>query len=179
MTTLYKLTDAKGMTQNDTKWAVGTTNKHKKCEDPQLCSGDVFHAYTNINLAYLLNPNHANIDNPVLWECTGNVAVKDYGKVGCFSLTITKRLHTPKWVKSDKSNLVKVAFAVLCAEAVIKIYEDKYPNDNRPRKAIDAAKAYLKNPSAHAAHAAYAAADIDFGVLADKAVDMVMNEVKR
>ena len=179
MTTLYKLTDQQGNTQGPTHWDVGTTHKHKKCTNPQLCSKDVFHAYTNINLAYLLNPNHGNIDNPVLWECTGNVVVKDYGKVGCFSLTITKRLHTPEWVKSDKANLVKVAFAILCAEAVIKIYEDKYPNDDRPRKAIEAAKNYLKIPSTYAAYAAAHAANaanVDFGVLADKAVEMVMNK---
>lgn len=34
--------------------------------------------------------------------------------------------------------------AILCAESVLHIYEDKYPNDDRPRKAIQAAKDYLK-----------------------------------
>jgi hypothetical protein len=63
------------------------------------------------------------------------------------------------WTKEDS-----VAMAVFAAELVIDIYEKKYPNDERPRKAIEAAKIWLKNPSdknadAHAAHAAYAAAD--------------------
>jgi hypothetical protein len=56
-----------------------------------------------------------------------------------------------------------VQYAIFAAEQVIDIYEGKYPNDKRPRNAIEAAKAYLKNPSkktkAYAFAAAYAAAD--------------------
>ena len=62
----------------------------------------------------------------------------------------------------------KVQYAVFAAELVIKIYEDRHPGDGQPRKAIDAAKAYLKNPCARtkknarsAAYAAYAAAGAD------------------
>ena len=51
-----------------------------------------------------------------------------------------------------------VQYAIFAAEQVIDIYEGKYPNDKRPRNAIEAAKAYLKNPSkktkAYAADAA-------------------------
>ena len=53
----------------------------------------------------------------------------------------------------------KIQYAVFAAEQVIKIYEDKYPDDNRPRKAIEAAKEYLKNPSNAATKAAKAAND--------------------
>jgi hypothetical protein len=38
-------------------------------------------------------------------------------------------------------------YAIYAAEQVIGIYETKYPNDKRPRQAIDAAKNYLKNKS--------------------------------
>ena len=60
----------------------------------------------------------------------------------------------------------RVEWAIWCAERVIKIYEDKHPDDSRPRAAIKAAKAWLKNPTegtrraaadAYAAAAAYAA----------------------
>ena len=54
-----------------------------------------------------------------------------------------------------------VQYAVYAAEQVIKIYEDKHPNDKRPREAIDAAKECIKNPSAKnkkAANSAYSAA---------------------
>ena len=76
----------------------------------------------------------------------------------------------------DKSNLLdcnwlivrkmthkqKIQYAIYAAEQVIKIYEKKYPNDDRPRKAIEAAKQILKNNNkknrdAAAAYAAYTA----------------------
>ena len=49
-----------------------------------------------------------------------------------------------------------VEFAVYCAELVLPIFERKFPADERPRKAIAAAKAA---DAAKAAKAAYAAAD--------------------
>lgn len=38
----------------------------------------------------------------------------------------------------------KVSYAIFAAEAVLAIYEKQYPKDDRPRKAIEADKAYLK-----------------------------------
>ena len=40
-----------------------------------------------------------------------------------------------------------VSYAVFAAEQCIDIYEKKYPDDNRPRLAIEAAKQCIKNPS--------------------------------
>ena len=40
-----------------------------------------------------------------------------------------------------------VSYAVYAAEQVIHIYEKKYPDDKRPREAIEAAKRCIKNPS--------------------------------
>ena len=63
------------------------------------------------------------------------------------------------WTKEDS-----VELAIFAAEQVIDIFEKKVPGDDRPRKAIEAAKAYLaavkagdKNAAAYAAKAAYAA----------------------
>jgi rRNA-processing protein FCF1 len=71
----------------------------------------------------------------------------------------------------------QVQYAIFAAEQVLDIFEKEYPDDKRPRKAIEAAKAYLKNPTeknknaaadaaadaaAYAAYAAaYAAADVE------------------
>ena len=55
----------------------------------------------------------------------------------------------------------QIQYAVFAAEQVISIFEKKYPKDTVPRKAIAAAKNYLKNPSEknkNAANAANAAA---------------------
>jgi hypothetical protein len=58
----------------------------------------------------------------------------------------------------------KIMYAIYAAEQVIDLYEKKYPDDKRPRQAIEAAKKYLnestdenKKAAADAAHAAYAA----------------------
>ena len=60
----------------------------------------------------------------------------------------------------------KIQYAVYSAELVIGECEKKYPKNERPRKAIEAAKACIKNPSdknknaaANAANAAYSAAN--------------------
>ncbi len=58
-----------------------------------------------------------------------------------------------------------VKWTIFIAEQVLHTFEEKYPNDKRPREAIQAAKEYLKNPcektktKAAADAAAYAAAD--------------------
>ena len=53
----------------------------------------------------------------------------------------------------------RVRYAIHAAELVLSIYETTYPDDDRPRKAIEAAKEYLSAITVRAAYAAaYAAA---------------------
>src|SRR3990167_328691 len=52
-----------------------------------------------------------------------------------------------------------IEYAVFAAEQVIGIFEKKYPNDKRPRLAIEAAKAVLNGNSKSAGAAAFAAGD--------------------
>ena len=42
---------------------------------------------------------------------------------------------------------ILIEFACQCAEHVLHFYEDKYPNDKRPRKAIEAARACVTDKS--------------------------------
>jgi hypothetical protein len=58
---------------------------------------------------------------------------------------------------------LSVWIAVKFAEDALHIFEDKYSEDKRPFEAIEAAKAWLRNPAAAyaAAYAADAAADAD------------------
>jgi len=53
----------------------------------------------------------------------------------------------------------KIQYAIFAAEQVISIFEKKYPDDKRPREAIKAARAYLKDPSEKNKKATYAAAN--------------------
>ena len=77
-------------------------------------------------------------------------------KNGVFSLTTNQMLQPPEWYKNNTTrNRVQIKFAILCAKAVLHIFEDKFPSDTRPREAIEAAESWLKG----AAYAADAAAD--------------------
>jgi len=52
---------------------------------------------------------------------------------------------TPKSLNADR--FVSVFLAVQFAEKALPVWEAEYPKDMRPRKAIEAAKEWLKNPS--------------------------------
>jgi hypothetical protein len=153
MTKLYKLTDQNWETYGGYKWAIGKTFSVKKCKTPSLCSNDVLHAYKNPNLALFLNPIHANVKNPVLFECIGDVIVEDWGKAGVFELKINKILPLPQITTEQR-----IQFAIYCAREVLPIFEKQHPGDNAPRLAIESAEAYLRNPCEETAGAADAAA---------------------
>jgi hypothetical protein len=64
------------------------------------------------------------------------------------SLIKADKLQWANWLVArvmDKPQ--RVQYAIFAAEQVIGIFEKKYPQDKRPRQAIEAAKAWLKNPT--------------------------------
>lgn len=63
-------------------------------------------------------------------------------------------LRAYEWTKRDS-----VALAIYAAELCLKNYEDAYPEDKRPRQAIEAAKAWLDNPCEETESAAWSAAE--------------------
>ena len=84
------------------------------------------------------------------------------------NLIRVKKLAWANWLVARVMTYKQyVSYAVFAAEQVIGIFEKKYPDDNRPRAAINAAKKCIKNPTkknkaaadAAATDAAYAAAD--------------------
>ncbi len=157
---LYKLTDENGRTHGDTLWGEGVTHETRgRISDPQPCSSDVIHAYADSALALLMNPVHASFLPPRLWEAEGEPCVSKPDKLGCYSLTTTRELEVPSWYQDvEKRKRVQVRFAVLAARAVLDIFESARPGDDRPRKAIEAAEAYLDGRAAKAAYAAANAA---------------------
>ncbi len=156
---LYKLTDQDHMTQGNTKWGANVTRRVKRvAKEPRLCSQDVLHAYKSKELALLLNPIHAGLSSPVIWEAEGKVVAQDYGKVGVFELTTTHMIRLPKWYQDPTTRKrVQVMFAILCAEAVLHHYTDEYPDDKRVADAIKAAREYLRVGSASAESAVWSA----------------------
>ena len=86
-----------------------------------------------------------------------------YNKV-CLKLIKVKRLDWANWLVVRLMNHEQqIQYAIYAAEQVIDIYEKQYPGEDRPRKAIEAAKEYLKAKTAvdaaRAARAAWAAWD--------------------
>ena len=51
-----------------------------------------------------------------------------------------------------------VEYAIMCAEEVLFIWEESNPEDDRPRKSIEAARAWLAEPTEARGEAAYYAA---------------------
>jgi hypothetical protein len=106
----YKLTDQNAQTKNATQWGRNVT--HTAPGTGELCSSGWLHAYTDPLLAVLLNPTHANIQNPRLWEARGGGRHKDDRglKIGFENLTTIKELPLP-----DVTLTQRVAFGILCA----------------------------------------------------------------
>ena len=116
MTKLYKLTNQCSQTFGQCQW--GENVPHAAPGNGKLCSSAWLHAYTHPVLALLLNPIHANIADPQLWECEGTVGITDHGlKVGCTSLTTLRQLPVPKITSVNR-----VAFAIGCAYNVYSDY---------------------------------------------------------
>jgi len=67
-------------------------------------------------------------------------------------------LNLQSKIKASEDPKEKLSLAIQCAERVLFIWEEKFPDDNRPRKAIEAAKAYLANPTKENKKAASATA---------------------
>jgi len=157
--TLYKITTTDNTTRNNTKWGVNTTHSIPPTKNPKLCSDQVLHAYSNLNLAIFLNPIHGNYQPFNIWKAKGTIVVEDWGKVGCFELTTLEQLPIPEWYSNKDTRWgVWLQFGILCAEEVLSIWQAEYPEDDRPAKAIQAAKNYLTNPSKENARAAARAA---------------------
>lgn len=91
---LFKLTDQNDQTWNSTQWGEGVT--HTVSGQGRLCGPGYIHAYTDPLIAVLLNPIHAAIRTPHLWEGEGKVSCDDRGlKVGCRTFTTLRRIPLP------------------------------------------------------------------------------------
>ena len=160
MTKLYKLTTQDNYTRkgeyNQCLWGEGIS--HSGTGTGNLCGPGYIHAYTSPLLAVLLNPIHANLSSPKLWEAEGEVAKTDMGlKVGCVTLKLGIQIPLPTITIRQR-----VIFAILCARAVGFVnsvwdeWADAYINKTKSKYAA----AYATTAAATAAttYATYAAA---------------------
>jgi hypothetical protein len=162
---LYKLTSSDNKTRkgryNETQWGENVTITIPEDDRKnEMCGAGILHAYTNINLALLMNPIHAGfaVEEFNLWESEGELVADGWDKCGCHQLSTIKKLDIPLWyINKETRKDIIVLFSILCAEAVLDFYEKECPKDNRPRKAISIAREYLNTKSMNAARAARAA----------------------
>ena len=156
----YKLTNQNLQTYNGFQWEIG--KKVTTSGEGNLCSDGWLHFYHTPELAVLLNPIHANIGSPRLFEVeVGETCLDDKGlKGGTTEMTLIKELELPVISLTQK-----IAFGILCAK---EIYKDQKWNEwadnwltgkDRTRKSAADAAAYAATAAyAAAAAAAYAAA---------------------
>jgi hypothetical protein len=114
-------------------------------ETPVLCRSG-WHLATHQGIA-----EHART-GAVLWIAEGrgeSVAAGD--KVAFSSARLVSQVGT-------LTQIIAVQWAAECARRVLKHYEDRYPEDKRPREAIQAALKWAKDPTEANRNAAAAAA---------------------
>ena len=112
MIKLYKLTDSCGKTRGGTQWGPGVS--HSGTGKGELCGPGWIHAYEHPLVAVLMNPIHANFQNPRLWEAEGEIAIRDGQiKCGCKTLTTVREIPLPAITTE-----MRVRFGILCAKEV-------------------------------------------------------------
>ena len=160
---LFKLTTQDNKTRagesNECVWGPNVT--HKAIGDgSKLCSDGFIHAYESPLVAVFMNTIHADIENPKLWECKGEIVKRDGQlKCGVRTLTTVKEIALP--ILSIEQ---RIAIAILCAKVVYKdkqwnIWADSWLNGtDRSAKTAYAAAYAAARAAAYAAYAADATA---------------------
>jgi hypothetical protein len=106
----YKLTNQNNMTHNNTLWGENVT--HETDGSGELCGPGWLHFYHSAELAVMMNPIHADIENPKLWECEAEGQLKDDRglKGGCTRLTTIREIPLPKITPEQR-----IRVGILCA----------------------------------------------------------------
>ena len=103
-------------------------------ETPKLCKSG-WHLATHQGIA-----EHMQRD-AVLWIAEGRGACDSAPDKVAFT---SARLVSAVGMLTQ---VIAVQWAAECAQRMLENYEDRYPNDKRPREAIDAALRWVKDPS--------------------------------
>ena len=161
----YKLTTQDMKTRpgerNETRWVVGEWVEATGDLEQDLCSDAYIHWYDDPLLAVLLNPVHACLDNPRLWEVevTGDTKTDGQLKGGSRRVRLVREIDVPRITIE-----MCVTFAILCAKAVYKDREwntwaDRWlSGEDRTTNAAAYAAAGAANAADAAGYAADAAA---------------------
>ena len=129
----------------DIKWKIGEWKKQpgklSLCNNGFHCSKKIYQAFSYIQGEILAEV-----------EVRGD-SVSDQDKDDKEAWSEMRIVKAWKWQKKDS-----VALSIFAAELCLKNYEEKYPDDKRPREAIEAAKKWLETGSKKGLSAAESAA---------------------
>jgi hypothetical protein len=111
----YKLTNQECKTFGGCEWKVGEWKEAEGEGSGNLCSNSWLHCYSDPILALLLNPIHAGVKNPRLWEVEVDGDCKtDRGlKEGWRRMRLVKEIPLP-----ELSTEQRIYSAILCAKEV-------------------------------------------------------------
>ena len=137
-----RLKDGKIVSEHDgSEWAIGV--QRSVLAPVQECKG--------LNCSQLITDAMGYVQGEILAEVEiSGVQMVGDDKITCEHMTL---IRAWKWTKKDS-----VALSIYAAELVIENFERQYPNDRRPREAIEAAKAWIINPCESTESAARSAA---------------------
>ncbi|MDD4242836.1 MAG: hypothetical protein PHG08_00855 [Bacilli bacterium] len=154
---IYKLTNQQLQTYNGFQWELGVAAPELPAGG-ELCSANYYHAYTSPLLAVFLNPIHANIAEPRLFEAEGfGELADDHGlKVGYKSMVLVKELELPAVTLTNR-----IAFGILCSLEVYKepafvTWAENWLNGTD--RTIEAARSAARSTARSAARSARSAA---------------------
>jgi hypothetical protein len=107
---VYKLTDQKMQTRDGFQYRLNRVRVAPGVGE--LCTAGWLHGYSDPLLAVLLNPVHADVQNPRLFEAEASGATQDDCglKLGVQRLTLRKEIPLPVVTTSQR-----IRFAILCA----------------------------------------------------------------
>ena len=97
-----------------------------------------------------------------LVEKLGGVSFDHDARINLLTVMEHNGLKDTLWalrrIPTKRGKIICILFAADCAERVLPLFEQRFPNDDRPRKAIAAARNYAYAADADAAADAAAAA---------------------
>src|ERR1035437_8464610 len=126
---IYKfLNEGLKSSKGDCVWKLNEWKTHDK--DPKCCEEGFHGSVLPLDALKYINGSIVAIA-----EVKGK-SHKENDKQAWEKMRLVKAYH---WTKTDS-----VELAIFSAALVTDIFEKKYPKDDRPRKAIEAAKAYVE-----------------------------------
>jgi len=161
---VYKLTDQDGYTRRaqsgETRWRAGERHTLPECDNPELCQPGVYHSYRTPYEAALYNPVHANLKNPLLWECeTEQIILDDGTKLGTFDLRPMRQCALPELTVEQRVKIaMRLALDVYNEPSFVAWAEAWLDGTDRSEAAAGAAARAAAWAARAAAWAAWAAA---------------------